>query len=940
LDKAFEGLKSLHRDDALDAEWAEMWQRIQAIHPGDECEFQAIQAILVAHDPTTNSASTSSTEYEAWQIVAHCLLKWRNHDVARRELEDMSAGRKWFAMLDRILAAQENVHSEAFTQIRIDLTKMKPGTFHDDDEDDEDNESNNEGHALHDDNEALDVLDIVDSYVDDELDQEQKDLLNYFNLTLRQTEIWDKYGVYHVRCFVGRETSIIERITNDVAAGRAPKSLRGAFPSWRDGGLYVRATSLSPRNHPLAAYFALIEGFIYPLKQSFAYYRDTTKDGLRAEEKLLAKGKHAVPVISQSSKLIMPIHKRIVAWNRDLTYKQSIQSLLCSGMNLGSASRIGASKRKRASRPPKVLIGRTPITLFAERNNTPLSISSCFYCDEPKSCEHPGKAYKLAGQTIVNGLAICLVNGGFSLILWQDLCRAGCHFRALGCSAATTRVFVSPHFAIPGDLNPEVASELQLKKPSEGVIEEIHATDCIVNFLTKDSVEDEVRVLHGSRTFIELGITPNLVDDRISLIDKQGFVVHVHNDVDRVDIKFLEYPNLIAFHPNSLRNITLSPRISLPERPEDIGSVFRWLDPRGTTPEQALNRQATDASTGRQPWIGWSVKIIGNLELKDGIAGQEHKGATGRIVSVGHDDLMLSGLAVGVRLDLRNVPDIRVNYDRIRQSGSGCFLHDNGPKKPPIAFHSYYNFKPLYNPKYSMAELCKLLVDGKRLPELPPEMAELLRKHMVEQEEHNRQKEAAEAQETRCRRRMRRRNREGELKRKNSSSSGSGRRMKPIAPQPARSVRSPVYGYEENREVKIMAGPNGENLLEYVVKAKGPGGKLPSLMCGSGMPGKPGFRVGWLCRVGSGPALQTRDPAIYPDPPGVKNLAITMYGNNSGTWFSTFKYMIFMLSMNVQHVEVHECIACFLNLLDPEYMGFLAHLEFAGHAMNPKYMGL
>lgn len=202
LDKAFEGLKSLHRDDALDAEWAEMWQRIQAIHPEDECEFQAIQAILVAHDPTTNSASTSSTEYEAWQIVAHCLLKWRNQDVARRELEDMSAGRKWFAMLDRIQAAQENVHSEAFTQIRIDLAKMKPGTFHDDDKDDEDNESNNEGHALHDDNEALDILDIVDSYVDDELDQEQKDLLNYFNLTLRQTEIWDKYGVYHVRCFV------------------------------------------------------------------------------------------------------------------------------------------------------------------------------------------------------------------------------------------------------------------------------------------------------------------------------------------------------------------------------------------------------------------------------------------------------------------------------------------------------------------------------------------------------------------------------------------------------------------------------------------------------------------------------------------------------------------------------------------------------------------
>ncbi|KAE9394146.1 hypothetical protein BT96DRAFT_998771 [Gymnopus androsaceus JB14] len=219
-------------------------------------------------------------------------------------------------MLDCILAAQENIHSEAFSQIRIDLAKMKPGTFHDDDKDDKDNETNKEGHALHNDNEALDVLDIVDSYVNDELDQEQKDLLNYFNLTLRQTEIWDKCTI--------RETSIIERITNNVAAGRAPKSLHGAFPSWSDGRLYAPMTSLSPLNHPLAAYFALIEGFIYPLKQSFAYYRDTTKDGLRAKEKLLAKGKHAVPVISQSLKVIMSIHKRIVAWNRDLTSSLSL----------------------------------------------------------------------------------------------------------------------------------------------------------------------------------------------------------------------------------------------------------------------------------------------------------------------------------------------------------------------------------------------------------------------------------------------------------------------------------------------------------------------------------------------------------------------------------------------------------------------------------------
>ena len=44
------------------------------------------------------------------------------------------------------------------------------------------------------------------------------------------------------------------------------------------------------------------------------------------------------------------------------------------------------------------------------------------------------------------------------------------------------------------------------------------------------------------------------------------------------------------------------------------------------------------------------------------------------------------------------------------------------------------------------------------------------------------------------------------------------------------------------------------------------------LVCGSGMLGKPGFRVGWLCQVGSGPALQTQGSAIYPDPSRVENI--------------------------------------------------------------------
>ena len=127
-------------------------------------------------------------------------------------------------------------------------------------------------------------------------------------------------------CFqVGQETSIIERITKDVAAGVAPRSLRGAFPSFSDGRLYVCATSLLSCNYPLAMYLALIEGFIYSEKQQYAFYRDTNKDGLRVEKKLLAKGKHPIPVFLQRSKIPIPVHKRIVGWNNNnAVYKQQL----------------------------------------------------------------------------------------------------------------------------------------------------------------------------------------------------------------------------------------------------------------------------------------------------------------------------------------------------------------------------------------------------------------------------------------------------------------------------------------------------------------------------------------------------------------------------------------------------------------------------------------
>lgn len=195
---ALEALKSLNSNDTLDAQWAELWKRIELISIGeginDEQEIKAVKALLDGHDPVYDSAISSDDELYAWYILTHCLLEWRDPAHARKELDELSVGQKWIGMLDRILATQDK-HSEEYAQIRIEVAKMRPIHNSYDEHDHED-------YLSHDDDEVRDILDIVDDYTDAQLDWEQKDLLNYFNLTLRQSELWDKYGVYHVRCFV------------------------------------------------------------------------------------------------------------------------------------------------------------------------------------------------------------------------------------------------------------------------------------------------------------------------------------------------------------------------------------------------------------------------------------------------------------------------------------------------------------------------------------------------------------------------------------------------------------------------------------------------------------------------------------------------------------------------------------------------------------------
>ena len=182
----------------MDAQWAEVGNRIESIGIGeginDEQEIKAVEALLDGHDPVYDSAISSDDKLYAWYILIHCLLEWRDLAHARKELEELSVGQKWIGTLDRILATQDK-HSEEYAQIRIELAKMRP--IHNDFD-----EHNHEDYLSHNNDEVCDTLDIVDDYVDAQLEWEQKDLLNYLNLTLCQSELWDKYRVYHVCCLV------------------------------------------------------------------------------------------------------------------------------------------------------------------------------------------------------------------------------------------------------------------------------------------------------------------------------------------------------------------------------------------------------------------------------------------------------------------------------------------------------------------------------------------------------------------------------------------------------------------------------------------------------------------------------------------------------------------------------------------------------------------
>lgn len=166
------------------------------------------------------------------------------------------------------------------------------------------------------------------------------------------------------------------------------------------------------------------------------------------------------------------------------------------------------------------------------------------------------------------------------------------------------------------------------------------------------------------------------------LVVRVGDSVHVKLDICDSQTQIL--------HPNCLRNVSLLPRIHVEH--------ILWL-PRNmnTTVLAQPQNKIPNTFTGRSPWVGMEIKVIGTEHNK---IPQMHKGDVGRVLDVSTDLSTKSGLAVLVCFDApSSSPDTPIAFDHIcRQDNSGFLAYT-------IDAQSCLQFKTGYCPVHSREEL-------------------------------------------------------------------------------------------------------------------------------------------------------------------------------------------------------------------------------------------
>lgn len=369
-------------------------------------------------------------------------------------------------------------------------------------------------------------------------------------------------------------------------------------------------------------------------------------------------------------------------------------------------------KRKLPSSPrrsAKTPIAPASVETFARTHSFPISQMKCGHCHTPSTCAHRDKVYKIFNQYIASeGFALvvlkCTHIRPAKVMLSNDLV----HWLHTAPTLINNRLPLPSTWCFePGDRvrsSPYILSDDldlgQMPIGAEGIIENVSDNGCEVALINND---EESQIME-SATIIprSLKLIPHRhllkvfnKGDRAMTLGQttiEGLVVGVGEGSagvgDAISLIVDNDNDIRQFHPNCLRNLTLRPRIEagrpLPYTTHDeIVSSSRDLMQTGSS---------GDPSTGRAPWLGTAVKVVGTGSRNHP---QLHKGEVGIVKDVKISTQNQSGIAILVRFDAPSTAgDQWFDFDRIRHRETDDYLHD-APAR------SHFQFKPGYKKNYS-----------------------------------------------------------------------------------------------------------------------------------------------------------------------------------------------------------------------------------------------
>ncbi|KAE9398084.1 hypothetical protein BT96DRAFT_940484 [Gymnopus androsaceus JB14] len=248
----------------------------------------------------TLSSPNHDREMEAWVLLDKYLTSDSGQGgQVHAALEKLCVGAKWDDVWGRI-TGMEPGDEDAATAVRNALDSIKPTV---------------PGPTLLSDRVDSAHLEDFEVGEGEELTEEQKELAEYLN-KFSDSVMLEEYGIYYVRCRRGKESEIMQRIQRDIKRDRHPKCLVQAFPSRKQGGLYVRVRSmLDAKLQSLLRTSVLSTAFFTPTSPSSCMPPTTHEIALRWKD----DPGFTVPLLWKGPYLTMPIHHRITGM-RKLAY--------------------------------------------------------------------------------------------------------------------------------------------------------------------------------------------------------------------------------------------------------------------------------------------------------------------------------------------------------------------------------------------------------------------------------------------------------------------------------------------------------------------------------------------------------------------------------------------------------------------------------------------